>query len=55
MHPDTVQNQVLTVQVPGSSCFSLIKEAMHELIMPSQASLTGMKTLETDHPGHQKT
>lgn len=43
MHPDTVQDQVLTVQVPGSSWFlsPFIKEAMQELKLPSQASLTG--------------
>lgn len=52
MHPDPVQNQVLRVQVPGSSSF--LKEAMQELLLPSQASLTDMRALETDHPGHQE-
>lgn len=54
MHPDTVQNQGLTVQMPGSSRSPFIEEAMQELILPSKASLTVMRALETDHPGHQR-
>lgn len=49
MHPDIVQNQVLTVQGPGSSRFLPSSgRPCKELILPSQASLTDLRALETD-------